>query len=150
MKRFGALLLAALVLLINITGALAVEVGETVTAATGGATNVSFGDGFYGLCLDFEKKPADPGDMFTVKPAMNKTPKPLTTICMIMPPAAMIIFIRAVGKPSFSSCTAIARSSLKCAFSSFNMLIFRRRSKQNRPEQDWAMTVAIAAPAMPQ
>ena len=66
MKRLTALAMAFLLVVMNCAGALAVNVGDTVTAAEGGATNISFGEGLYGFCLDNHLAVASPGDSFTV------------------------------------------------------------------------------------
>ena len=80
MKKLFAVLLAVMLLTIHCAGAFAISVGETVTATvpdqyneTGQATNVSFGNSYYGICLDNGLTPAHNGNSFTVQDAASNT-----------------------------------------------------------------------------
>ena len=67
MKRFFALVLAAVLLSLYSAGVLAAELGRKVTTVEGGMSNVDFGDNYYGFCLDYHLGKATSGAQFTVK-----------------------------------------------------------------------------------
>ena len=77
MKKTMALVMALMLVLLNCTGALALDIGGTVTANVreqydkegnliGQYDYVDFGNEFYGFCLDMSKKPAFNNDEFTI------------------------------------------------------------------------------------
>lgn len=81
---------------------------------------------------------------------MTMNPKPLMTYCTTRPPTAMMPFCSAMGAPSVSRRRAMAKSGAKSSRERRSSSIRRMTSRQYSAEKHCAMSVAAAAPAMPQ